>query len=122
MRVLPRSRAGVSLVTSALLVGALGLGSSLSASAGATTTAPANLITISNFQFHKMVLKVNPGALIKVTNKDTVLHTLTSTHKRFNTGNIAHNQTKSFHAPLKAGTYGYICGIHQFMTGSIVVK
>ena len=122
MVVLPRSRANVALVASALLLGTLGLATSRSASAGATTDATRNTITISNFEFHKMVLKVEPGALIKVTNKDSVTHTLSSIHDRFNTGNIAGNRTKSFRAPLKAGTYRYFCGIHQFMSGTIIVK
>ena len=100
----------------------LGLGTSLCASAGATTRATSDTITISNFEFHKMTLKVRPGALITVINKDSVAHTLSSTHDRFDTGDIGQNRTKSFHAPLKAGTYHYICGIHQFMTGTIIVK
>ena len=122
MRVLPRSRADVALGASALLVGTLGLVTMLGAAAGATTGAITNRITISNFEFLKMTLKLSPGSLIKVTNKDAVVHTLSSIHHRFNTGNIGQNQTKSFRAPLKAGTYAYICGIHQFMTGSIVEK
>ena len=122
MRVLPASRADVALVASALLVGTLGLVPMLGAAAGVTTGAITNRITISNSEFHKMTLKLSPGPLIKVTNKDAVRHTLSSIHNRFNTGNIAQNQTKSFRAPLKTGTYDYICGIHQFMTGSIVVK
>ncbi len=122
MRIASRGRADVAIVTSALLVGALGLGTALGTSAGASVRVKANTITISNFEFHKMVLRVNPGALIKVTNRDSVLHTLTSTDHRFNTGDIGHNRTKVFRAPLKAGIYGYICGIHQFMTGSIIVK
>ncbi len=79
-------------------------------------------IKIVNFMFSPMTVKVNPGELIEVTNEDTVAHTLTAVHRQFNTGNIAHLQTKSFHAPKKPGTYDYICNIHQFMTGTIVVK
>ena len=122
MRVIPRSRADRALVTGALLVGIIGLGTSVCASAGATTNATSSTITISNFQFHKMVLKVSPGATIKVMNKDSVVHTLSSIHNRFNTGNIAGGRSGSFRAPRKAGTYRYFCGIHQFMTGSIIVK
>ena len=32
------------------------------------------------------------------------------------------NQTKTFKAPSKPGTYHYICNIHQYMMGTIVVK
>ena len=122
MRVSPRRRANAALVASALLVGTLGLGTSIDGGAGASTAASVATITISNFQFHKMVLKVKPGALIKVTNTDSVTHTLTSVHNRFNTGDIGGGRTKSLRAPRKAGTYRYFCGIHQFMTGTIIVK
>jgi plastocyanin len=65
---------------------------------------------------------VAPGATVKVTNKDSVTHTLTATGGQFNTGDIGAGQTKTFTAPSKAGTYSYICNIHQYMKGTIVVK
>jgi plastocyanin len=34
----------------------------------------------------------------------------------------AHDQTKTFKVLRKSGTYHYICSIHQFMMGTIVVK
>jgi plastocyanin len=79
-------------------------------------------ITISNFMFAPMSLSVPAGATIKVTNKDSASHTLTATGGQFDTGNISQNQTKTFKAPTKPGTYHYICTIHQYMTGTIVVK
>lgn len=88
------------------------------------TTATTSFIKIKivNFMFAPVTVKVNPGELIKVTNYDTVAHTITAVHGQFNTGNIGHLQTKSFRAPKKPGTYHYICNIHQFMTGTLVVK
>ena len=38
------------------------------------------------------------------------------------TGDIGHDKTKTFKAPMKHGTYDFICSIHQYMTGEIVVK
>ena len=72
--------------------------------------------------FMPMSLSVSPGATVKVTNKDSATHTLTATGGQFNTGNITQNQTKTFKAPSKPGTYHYICNIHQYMMGTIVVK
>jgi len=57
-----------------------------------------------------------------VTNKDSVTHTLTATGGRFNTGDISGGQTKTFTPRMKVGTYHYICNIHQYMTGTIVVR
>jgi plastocyanin len=65
---------------------------------------------------------VAPGSTVSVTNKDTVTHTLTASDGQFNTGDIGPGQTKTFTAPSKAGTYSYICNIHQYMMGTIVVS
>ncbi len=88
-------------------------------SAGATST---NAITISNFMFSPMRVSVAPGSTVSVTNKDSVTHTLTATGGQFDTGDIDGGQTKTFTAPSKAGTYSYICNIHQYMMGTIVVR
>ncbi len=106
---------GVLLATSALL----GVASTASASGPKSASVS---ITIKNFMFSPMKIIVQPGELVKVTNKDTVVHTLTATDGRFNTGDIGHDVTKSFHAPKKPGTYDFICSIHQYMTGEVVVK
>ena len=95
-----------------------------SVTGASASTAPAVVhVKIVNFMFMPMIVKAHPGELIEVTNKDTVAHTLTSSKsKLFTTGNIGHNQTKGFRAPKKPGTYHFICFIHQFMTGTLVVK
>ena len=72
--------------------------------------------------FTPMSLSVSPGATVTVTNKDSATHTLTATGGQFDTGDITKDQTRTFKAPSKPGTYHYICSIHQFMTGTIIVK
>ncbi len=72
--------------------------------------------------FSPMHAAVAPGSTVSVTNKDSVTHTLTATGGQFNTGDIGAGQTKTFKAPSKAGTYNYICNIHQYMMGTIVVR
>jgi plastocyanin len=69
-----------------------------------------------------MRASVAPGSTVSVTNKDSVTHTLTATNGQFDTGNIGPGQTKTFTAPSKAGSYSYICNIHQYMKGTIVVR
>lgn len=96
-------------------------GSSSSSSSSTAATSSVH-ITISNFMFHAMSVTVKPGATVSVTNKDSVTHTLTATGGQFNTGDITQNQTKTFKAPMKPGTYDYICSIHQYMMGTIIVK
>jgi plastocyanin len=97
-----------------------GSGTTRSSGSGAATAT--NAITISNFMFSPMSVSVAPGSTVSVTNKDSVAHTLTATGNQFNTGDINGGQTKTFTAPSKAGTYHYICNIHQYMMGTIVVR
>jgi plastocyanin len=116
--------AGALVIAGALLLaacgsGAPGMGDSPTTSA---SSSGGSTITISNFMFMPMSISVSPGATVKVTNKDTATHTLTAIGGQFTTGNITHDQTKIFTAPSKPGTYHYICSIHQFMMGTIVVK
>jgi plastocyanin len=92
------------------------------ASSGSGATTSTESISISNFMFSPMHASVAPGSTVSVTNKDSVTHTLTATGGRFNTGDIGPGQTKTFTAPSKAGTYDYICNIHQYMMGTIVVR
>ena len=79
-------------------------------------------ITIQNFAFSPARLTVAPGATVTVTNKDQVTHTLTATKGGFDTGDIAAGQSKTFTAPKTPGRYPYICSIHQYMTGTLVVS
>jgi plastocyanin len=116
--------AGVLLLAGALLLAACGSGTpAKSGSSSPTgTSSSGTSITISNFMFSPMSLTVSPGATVKVTNKDSATHTLTANGGQFNTGDVTQNQTKTFKAPSKPGTYHYICNIHQYMMGTIVVK
>ena len=118
--------AGVLVLAGALLLAACGSSGPAATSSGTSTTSGASgggtSITISNFMFDPMSLTVAPGGTVRVTNKDSATHTLTATGGQFNTGDIDQNQTKTFTAPMKPGTYHYICNIHQYMMGSIVVK
>jgi plastocyanin len=116
--------AGVLVLAGALLLAACGSGTP-TMSGSPATSAPSSggsSITISNFMFTPMSLSVSPGATVKVTNKDSATHTLTATGGQFDTGDITKDQTRTFKAPSKPGTYHYICSIHQFMTGTIIVK
>jgi plastocyanin len=117
-----------------LLVGLLAIlvltacgGSSSSAPAtavSASASTAADTIVIKNFMFHPASLTVAPGTVVTVRNEDTVTHTVTdkADQKLFGTGDIAAGQVKTFKAPDQAGSYLYFCMIHQFMTGTLVVR
>ncbi|MFJ9682073.1 cupredoxin domain-containing protein [Streptomyces sp. NPDC101194] len=81
------------------------------------------LITIKDFTFEPALLTVAPGALITVVNEDAAPHNVTATGSAaFGTGDVAPGRTVTFTAPAKAGTYPYICTIHPYMKGSLVVR
>ncbi|MBS2533562.1 cupredoxin domain-containing protein [Catenulispora sp. NF23] len=96
-----------------------------SSSGSGTTGTPvsASQIVIANFAFSPTDLSVAPGQTVTVVNNDSTTHTLTATTgKAFDTGDIAPGKTATFTAPTTPGTYSYICTIHQFMHGTLIVK
>jgi plastocyanin len=120
---------GLALVLAVTACGGSSGSSSAPATTGGTTTGAAgsgaaDTIVIKNFMFSPMSLSVSPGAVVTVRNEDSVTHTLTdkADPQLFGTGNVSPGQVKTFKAPAKAGSYPFICTIHQFMTGTIVVR
>ena len=113
------------MAVASLLFAACGGGGgapSHTSSQGAGTAAATDTVTISNFMFAPMTASVAPGATVTVVNKDAVTHTLSATGGQFDTGDIGPDQTKTFTAPTKPGSYHYICNIHQYMMGTIKVR
>ena len=119
-------RHAVVLVGSALLLAGCSSSSSSSSGSAPASSAPAaaaNTIVIKNFAFSPASLTVSAGTTVTVTNDDTVAHTVTETgSKAFDTGDVDPGKTVTFKAPTSAGTYAYICSIHQYMKGTLVVK
>jgi plastocyanin len=123
--------ASLGLTTALVLTGCGGssgsqgaAGSHASAGSQASASNSADTIVIKNFMFSPAHLTVPPGATVHIHNEDSVTHTLTdkSDPGLFSTGDIPAGQTKAIKAPGKAGSYSYICMIHQFMTGTLVVS
>jgi plastocyanin len=135
-----RSWLWVSGLILGLALTACGSSSSSSSSTSATATSDASAtatgssagqktvtsdtIVIKNFAFSPASLTVSPGAVVTVHNEDSVTHTLTdkADSKLFNTGPVSPGQTKTFKAPDNPGSYPFLCTIHQFMTGTLVVQ
>lgn len=79
-------------------------------------------IDIQNFAFAPSSLTVKAGQKILVTNHDGMGHTVTAKDKSFDTGTINQNETKTFTAPMKAGSYHFSCAFHIRMTGVLIVQ
>jgi plastocyanin len=90
--------------------------------AGSSAATGAHAITIKNFAFAPSTLTVAPGTTVTVTNRDQVAHTVTSSKGGFDTGDIQPGQSKTITAPNTPGSYPYICSIHQYMTGTLIVS
>lgn len=93
-----------------------------SAPAASGGAAKSDTIVIKNFAFSPSKLTVAPGATVTVRNEDVATHTVTASGGSFNTGDIKPGSTATFTAPSKPGSYGYICQIHQYMTGTLTVS
>ncbi|MGH3720315.1 MAG: cupredoxin domain-containing protein [Pseudonocardiaceae bacterium] len=123
-----RSRPSAILLTALVAVPGLVVGCGAAAassgwSGGSAAAPPApNMIVIKNFAFEPASLTVRPGTRITVVNGDQATHTLTAGDKSFDAGSIPGGQRGEITAPTKPGTYSYICNIHQYMTGKLIVR
>ena|SRR5437763_980889 len=77
-------------------------------------------IDIVNFRFTPAELTVKAGTTVRWTNKGYVPHTVDFTDGGVNSGvlNSGNQFTHTFATP---GTYPYLCHIHPFMHGTVVV-
>ncbi|MDA8047076.1 MAG: cupredoxin domain-containing protein [Actinomycetota bacterium] len=112
-------KSAVLVVMAALGLVLAGCGTSGRSNATSPKTAP-DTIVIKNFTFVPARLTVAPGATVTVHNEDSATHTVTG--KPFDTGDIRGGTTTTFTAPGQPGTYPYMCTIHQYMTGTLVVS
>src|SRR6266511_6178743 len=131
LRELPRLAAVAAL---ALLVAACGSsnnsGGTGATTAPGTTAAPTSTaggggeaeIDIQGFQY-TVPASISPGATVKVVNKDSPVHSVTSGKDRsLFDSDVEGNGTSTFTAPTTAGTYDIICKYHSSMHGTLVVK
>jgi plastocyanin len=120
-----RRAAAVGVFGTAMALAACSSGTTPSSSTHPGSGSPSgavHAVTIKNFAFSPSNITVAPGTSVTVTNDDSVTHTLTGKSGGFDTGDIQAGQSKTFAAPNKAGSYPYICTIHQYMTGTLTVS
>ena len=92
------------------------------ANAPAAPAAPARTVQIKMFKFQPRTLTVKAGTRVTWVNRDGDPHTVTSTK-----GHALHSQAldtgKRYSVVLrKPGTYKYLCKIHPYMHGVVVVR
>jgi amicyanin len=79
-----------------------------------------NAVNIKNFAFSPAVVTVKVGATVVWTNDDSIQHDVTFDGGGITSSVLNHNDTFSHTFPT-AGTYHYICSIHPFMHGTVIV-
>jgi plastocyanin len=104
----------------ALLAGGL---PSLGAAGSAAVEAVAGTatITIDNFAFAPPDLTIATGTTVTWKNEDGEVHRVKDDHNRFSSAALDTDDSFS-HTFTKPGVYHYICTIHPYMVGKIVVK
>ena len=81
---------------------------------------PKTTITIDNFTFGPAALTVPVGTVVTWVNRDDIPHTVVDKNKAFRTKALDTNDSYSF-TFTTAGEFSYICGLHPFMTGKVIV-
>lgn len=112
--------AGAALALAVISGGTLARSGHAAAAAAAATR---SAITISNYSFNPGVMKVAAGATVTWINKDGDVHTIKSQEgpeafqsPALDTGG---HYSFTFRHP---GTYRYICSVHPYMRGVVVVQ
>jgi plastocyanin len=114
----------------ALSLGAVGVASLLAATlpeligageAVVTAAASPATVQIDNFAFAPATLTVNAGTSVTWKNEDDSPHRIGDKNGTFTSAALDTDDTFS-HTFAAPGEYPYICTIHPYMVGKIVVK
>lgn len=89
-----------------------------SASAGAVTT---DVVEVVNFSYEPRVVSVTAGTTVTWRFRDQPRHDVAATDRSFGSELLTAGQeyTHTFTTP---GTYDYFCTVHQYMTGTVIVR
>ena len=131
-----RSAVAGALVALTIVVAGCGSSDSSSSEPGAATTQPggpttvsdgvagdgdASVVTVSGFLFRPEPLETKVGQEVVWENEDKTTHTATAEDGSFDV-ELDGAGSSGRHTFTEAGTYDYICSVHESMTGQIVVK
>jgi plastocyanin len=78
-------------------------------------------VTIENIAYSPANITVSVGTTVTWTNKDPVIHTVTSDTGLFDSGDISQGNTFNYTFNDK-GTFAYHCTIHATMHGTVTVE
>ena len=97
-----------------------GAGSSTRSTAQVVKGSSAATVTVKNFSFTPGDLTVAKGTRVTWKFEDSAKHNVTAKGDEFRSKDI---ESGSYSYVFNTvGKYSYLCSLHQYMTGSIVVK
>lgn len=88
--------------------------------AGPAAPAGPNAVNIDNFAFAPASLTVAAGTTVTWTNHDEDPHNIVAENGQFRSPTMSSGGTYSYKF-VSPGTFAYVCGIHPFMHGTVVV-
>jgi plastocyanin len=91
-----------------------GSGTSAAAPGGAT-------VRVKDFSFEPKQLTVPVGSKVTWTFQDSAKHNVTAKAPGLRSADLSGGASYSFTFAEK-GSYAYVCSIHQYMTGTVVVQ
>jgi len=78
-------------------------------------------VTVDNFTFVPPVLRVKAGTTVTWTNHDDIPHSIVCPALNVHSHALDTNDAFNF-TFTQAGTFAYVCGLHPFMHGQVVVS
>ena len=88
---------------------------------GGLSAAETKEVQIDNYSFTPSTITVPLGATVTWTNHDETVHTVVAADKSFKSGGLDTDDKFSF-TFTKPGSYSYLCTVHPYMTGKIIVR
>jgi amicyanin len=118
-------QSGMTPGMSGMTPGMPGMQSPPSSASPSATESPApqggTAVSISDFKFNPASLTVPVGTTVTWTNQDEEPHTVAAKDGSFHSPGMDTHATYSY-TFTTPGSYDYICSIHPFMTGTVVVN
>lgn len=83
-------------------------------------SAASEAVTIQNFAFSPATVTIKVGTTLTWTNRDQDPHTVSATSGAFHSPTLSTGQSYQY-TFTTPGRFDYLCTIHPFMTGTVVV-
>jgi amicyanin len=116
-----RARGILRAVRLAILFTRLATTPCLAEEANGTGVAPVATVTMDHNTFIPAEITVVPGSTVTWTNTEAMPHTVVDQNKAFRSKTLVKDASFSF-TFTTAGDYDYLCSIHPFMKGKVIVK